>query len=126
MGWSRLSSHGVVRNLVNLGFHLDARLRTARLESADPVVIQAWVLRQLLRRSRSTRFGRDHRFDRIDSVAHFQDAVPIRTYESLWNDYLRDRYPVFDDLTWPGRIPFLALTSGTTQGATKTSSSSVE
>ena len=28
-------------------------------------------------------------------------------------------YPVFEDLTWPGRIPFLALTSGTTQGATK-------
>ena len=28
-------------------------------------------------------------------------------------------YPVFENLTWPGRIPFLALTSGTTQGATK-------
>ena len=28
-------------------------------------------------------------------------------------------YPVFDNLTWPGRIPFLALTSGTTEGATK-------
>ncbi len=28
-------------------------------------------------------------------------------------------YPVLDNLTWPGRIPFLALTSGTTQGATK-------
>ncbi len=27
--------------------------------------------------------------------------------------------PGFDDLTWPGRIPYLALTSGTTQGATK-------
>ena len=33
--------------------------------------------------------------------------------------YLRDQYPVFDNLTWPGRIPYLALTSGTTQGATK-------
>ena len=52
-------------------------------------------------------------------MADFQAAVPIRTYESLWETYLRDRYPVFEDLTWPGRIPFLALTSGTTQGATK-------
>ena len=25
----------------------------------------------------------------------------------------------FDDLTWPGRTPYFALTSGTTQGATK-------
>ena len=31
----------------------------------------------------------------------------------------RSSYPVFENLTWPGRIPFLALTSGTTQGATK-------
>src|SRR5439155_5337283 len=46
-------------------------------------------------------------------------AVPLRTYEDLWSAYLRDRYPVFDNLTWPGRIPYLALTSGTTQGATK-------
>ena len=52
-------------------------------------------------------------------VADFQSAVPLRTYEALWNDYLRDRYPVFENLTWPGRIPYLALTSGTTQGATK-------
>jgi hypothetical protein len=118
-GWSRLSSHGAVRNLVNLGFHLKARLRTAGLEEADPGRTQAQTLRGLVRRARSTQFGRDHHFDRIDSVAQFQDAVPIRTYESLWNDYLRDRYPVFEDLTWPGRIRFLALTSGTTQGATK-------
>ena len=52
-------------------------------------------------------------------MADFQRAVPIRTYEALWDDYLRDAYPVFDNLTWPGRIPFLALTSGTTEGATK-------
>src|SRR5439155_10839096 len=45
--------------------------------------------------------------------------VPLRTYEALWHDYLESSYPVFEDLTWPGRIPFLALTSGTTTGATK-------
>ncbi len=118
-GWARLSSHAAVRNLVNLGLHFDARLRVAALEDADPARIQARTLRRLIHRARGTRFGRDHQFDRIDSIAHFQDAVPIRTYESLWNDYLGDRYPVFEDLTWPGRIPFLALTSGTTQGATK-------
>jgi GH3 auxin-responsive promoter len=32
---------------------------------------------------------------------------------------LSAHYPVLDNVTWPGRIPFLALTSGTTQGATK-------
>src|SRR5215831_13867717 len=118
-GWSWLSSRPAVRHLVNLGFHLAAALRTAAIEEADPVRTQERTLRRLLRRAHATRFGRDHRFDRIHSVADFRRAVPIRTYESLWDAYLRDHYPVFEDLTWPGRIPFLALTSGTTQGVTK-------
>ena len=81
--------------------------------------IQEQTLLWLIRTARNTRFGRDHEFASIRSVADFQRAVPIRTYEALWEDYLRDAYPVFDNLTWPGRIPFLALTSGTTEGATK-------
>ncbi len=74
---------------------------------------------RLVRTAMATRFGRDHGFDRVHSVADYQKAVPLRTYETLWNDYLRSSYPVFENLTWPGRIPFLALTSGTTQGTTK-------
>jgi len=115
----RVLGSTAVRSLVNLGFHLDARLRVSELAEIDPVRTQASVLRRLIRKASRTIFGRDHEFDRINSVADFQAAVPIRTYESLWETYLRDRYPVFEDLTWPGRIPFLALTSGTTQGATK-------
>jgi hypothetical protein len=104
---------------VNAGFHLHARLRKAAIDTLNPIQTQQHVLRSLLRKARATRFGRDHRFDLISSVAGFQKAVPLRTYEALWNDYLRSKYPVFEDLTWPGRIPYLALTSGTTQGATK-------
>jgi hypothetical protein len=116
---SRVLGSTAVRVLVNLGFHLGAQLRVSELAEIDPVRTQASVLHRLIRNASQTLFGRDHGFDRIGSVADFQGAVPIRTYESLWETYLRDRYPVFEDLTWPGRIPFLALTSGTTQGATK-------
>ena len=44
----------------------------AKLESmddADAIVTQARTLGGLVRHARRTRFGRDHRFDRIDSVA---------------------------------------------------------
>jgi hypothetical protein len=108
-----------VRRFVNAGFQFHARLRKSTLESQSPAPTQERVLKGLLATARATRFGRDHEFDRIRGVEDFQKAVPLRTYEALWNDYLRARYPVFEDLTWPGRIPFLALTSGTTQGATK-------
>ncbi len=105
--------------MVNLGFHLHARLRSQELARAQPVRIQERAILRLVRKAATTRFGRDHRFDRISSVDDFQRGVPLRTYEQLWDAYLRDRYPIFDDLTWPGRIPFLAMTSGTTRGATK-------
>jgi hypothetical protein len=115
----RFAGSRPARGLVNLGFQLGARLRCERLAQADPVRIQKQTLLQLVRKARQTRFGCDHAFGSIRSVADFQRAVPIRTYEALWDAYLRGAYPVFEDLTWPGRIPFLALTSGTTEGATK-------
>jgi hypothetical protein len=114
-----LAGSAPVRHLVNAGFHLHARLRKEVVEELDPRRTQERALLSLVRRARATRFGRDHTFERIRSVADFQKAVPMRTYEALWNDYLQEYYPVFEDLTWPGKIPFLALTSGTTQGATK-------
>jgi len=83
------------------------------------VLIQREILRGLLNRAARTRFGRDHRFGSIRTIGDYQDAVPIRSYEDLWRDYLASAYPVCEDLTWPGLIPCYALTSGTTQGNTK-------
>ena len=109
----------LVRRVVNWEFEWSAHHHVARLARLDPVAVQRRTLRSLVHTARRTRFGRDHGFGAIRTVAEFQGAVPLRTYEDLWAQYLRDRYPVLDNLTWPGRIPYLALTSGTTQGATK-------
>ena len=116
---SRLASAPPVRAAVNAGFHAHARRRMRQFDRADPVAVQGETLRSLVGKAASTRFGRDHGFAAIRSPADFRKAVPLRTYEDLWNDYLKDQYPVYRDLTWPGLIPFLALTSGTTTGATK-------
>jgi GH3 auxin-responsive promoter len=116
---ARVAGARPVRMAVNQGFHAYARRRTKVLAASDPVEVQRRTLRKLLHMARSTRFGLDHGFVSIRSVEDFQARVPIRTYEALWDSYLKDRYPRFDDLTWPGHIPYLALTSGTTQGATK-------
>src|SRR3954463_12594098 len=108
-----------VRTLVKRGFLGNARRRVARLAQADAIRVQERTLLSLVHNARGTRFGRDHGFATIRSVADYQKAVPLRTYEDIWKLYFRDQYPLFDDLTWPGLIPYLALTSGTTQGATK-------
>jgi hypothetical protein len=116
---SRIAGAAPVRSAVNRGFHAYARRRTRLLSLADPVEVQRLTLMKLVARARATRFGLDHGFDSIRTIAGFQSRLPIWTYEALWDAYLKDHYPRFDHLTWPGRIPYLALTSGTTQGATK-------
>jgi hypothetical protein len=116
---ARLAGARPIRALVNAGFYTHAHWRLDQLARLDPVTTQERTLRALVHRACATRFGHDHGFPQIESVRDFQRAVPLRTYEDLWQAYLKDRYPVFDNLTWPGLIPFIALTSGTTTGATK-------
>jgi len=107
------------RAAVNAGFHLYARRRAREVARLDPVRVQERTLRSLVRRAARTAFGRAHGFESVRSVADFQARVPTRTYDDLWNDLLKDHYPRYVDLTWPGLIPYIALTSGTTTGATK-------
>lgn len=98
---------------------LYARRRLSRLARQDPSAVQAAQLLELVRRARRTAFGREHGFDEIRSVAEFQARVPLRRYEEFWEGYWRKPFPVLDDVTWPGRIPYFALTSGTSTGRTK-------
>lgn len=54
-------------------------------------------LLRLVRTADSTRFGRDHHFASIGRVQDFQDRVPIRTYEQLWNGYWKAEFPKLED-----------------------------
>lgn len=98
---------------------LYGRYRYRQLAALDPLAAQERQLLSLLRRARDTRFGRDHGFAGITSVTDFQSAVPLRRYEDLWRDYWQPAYPLVTDVSWPGLMPYFALTSGTTTGDNK-------
>ncbi len=98
---------------------LYARRRLRRLAALDPVESQRVQLRRLLRRARDTRFGRDHGFDRLKTVADYQAAVPLRRYEDFHRDYWQAAFPNLRGVSWPTAIPYFAVTSGTTADVTK-------
>ncbi len=98
---------------------LYARRRIRQLQRLNPHEAQTRTLMSLLRRARATRFGRDHGFESIRTVADFQARVPLRRYEQMWADYWQQPFPTLNDVSWPGRIPFFAVSSGTTSGASK-------
>jgi hypothetical protein len=93
--------------------------RAAKLERQDNAAVQERQLLSLVARARSTAFSRDHDFDHTRSVADFQARVPLRRFEDFWESYWRDPFPRLKNVTWPGTIPYFAVTSGTTSGRTK-------
>lgn len=98
---------------------LYASHRLRQLRSQDPARTQERQLQSLVHHARETRFGRDHGFADIRSVRHFQDRVPLRTYNDFWTAYWASSFPRLKDCTWPGMIPTFAVSSGTTTGVTK-------
>lgn len=108
-----------VRRLADAALARYARRRVRRLDALLPRTVQQAILLHLVRRARWTRFGHDHDFAGIRTVADYQQRVPLRTYEQIWHDYWQPAFPRLNDISWPGLVPYFALSSGTTCGATK-------
>jgi hypothetical protein len=96
-----------------------ARNRARMLARTSPAGLQTEQLKKLVALARETRIGRDHAFGRIRTIADYQSAVPLRTCDEFMADYWREGFPHLVDVTWPGKIPLFATTSGTTSGAIK-------
>ncbi len=98
---------------------LYARQRLRRLAHMDPEQAQRRTLSSLIRKARHTQFGRDHGFSADWSLDDFRSRVPLRDYDAFWESYWREPFPRLTDCTWPGPVPWFAVSSGTTTGATK-------
>lgn len=96
-----------------------ARPRIEALRQAAPDILQKRVLRRLLKDGARTRFAKDHHLHHELSIEAFQDRVPLRDYDAFWHAYWQKHFPNLIDETWPGEIPFFAVSSGTTTGRNK-------
>ncbi|MGB5274648.1 MAG: GH3 auxin-responsive promoter family protein [Flavobacteriaceae bacterium] len=81
----------------------------------NPLAAQKKVFKQLIDRASSTKFGKDHDFETIESFDDFANKVPVRDYEEL-RDYIQKTVDGERDILWPGQPVYFAKTSGTTSG----------
>jgi len=98
---------------------LYAQRRDAARNAMPAAAAQSMVLARLVSAAQRTRFGRAHDLKRVRNVADFQSAVPVRRYEAFWEEWWKADFPVLRDVTWPGKIPYFAVSSGTSSGRTK-------
>jgi len=84
---------------------------------------QIKVLKRLLKKARLTQFGQQYRFDEILNSNHsgkkFQELVPVSDYSRIYADWWYKTLEGKTDVCWPGKINYFALSSGTSEAASK-------
>jgi hypothetical protein len=76
---------------------------------------QEAIFRQLIKKAKNTKFGRDHGLAEISDYASFKNQVPVIGYEEM-KLYIEAIIEGESDVLWPGRPKYFAKTSGTTSG----------
>jgi GH3 auxin-responsive promoter len=94
-----------------------------RIPPNDPHRQQIRVLKKLLKKARFTEFGQHYRFDDVLLSRHpgkkFQEMVPVHEYNKIYDEWWKKTLEGVPDVTWPGKIKYYALSSGTSESASK-------
>ncbi|HEY2721632.1 MAG TPA: GH3 auxin-responsive promoter family protein, partial [Chitinophagaceae bacterium] len=94
-----------------------------RIPQNDPQRQQLRVLKKLLKKSRFTEFGQHYLFDEIlfsnNIRQSFQEIVPVHDYNKIYDRWWKKTLDGVPDVTWPGKIKYYALSSGTSEAASK-------
>jgi hypothetical protein len=94
------------------------------LPVATPQTYQRHVLRQLLERGQYTAFGKHYGFAEILSkevnfLKAFRGKVPVSTYTDMHDQWWYRCQQGEENVTWPGKVKYFALSSGTSETASK-------
>jgi hypothetical protein len=94
-----------------------------KLPVSTPKRQQVKVLKKLLKKARFTQFGQQYRFDEILLSKHpgkkFQQLVPTYDYSKIYKEWWYKAKEGVPDVCWPGVIKYFALSSGTSEAASK-------
>jgi len=84
----------------------------------NPQQTQARVLRKLIAKARTTKWGKRHNYKSIKNHADFATQVPLQNYATL-NPLIEKVRKGKQNLLWPTEIKWFAKSSGTSTGKSK-------
>ncbi len=110
----------ILGSIIKRGIGLRQKIQ---IEWRSPDRMQRRELRKLIRKAQFTLFGKTYRFpemlDKKDFSEEFRNTVPVHDYNSIfsswWNKCLHDE----EDVCWPGKVKYFALSSGTSDASSK-------
>jgi hypothetical protein len=112
----------ILGQLVKRAYEL-GRLPEFARPKLDPYTTQKRVLKKLLRKAQFTAFGEYYSYSEIlkkdDLVSAFQAKVPTFTYNTMFRKWWYRALNGEAFVSWPGRVKYFALTSGTSEASSK-------
>ncbi|WP_207497163.1 GH3 family domain-containing protein [Aridibaculum aurantiacum] len=97
--------------------------KVLRLREKNIQKQQQKVLKKLLRKARFTEFGQKYQFDEILMSKQpgklFQQLVPVYDYNKIYKEWWYKTLENKPNICWPGKIKYYALSSGTSEAASK-------
>lgn len=113
----------VVGQLIKRAFEIRNFPTKVKNVRRDRVKEQRRVLRKLLLRAQFTQIADDYHFMKIlnsdDFVEEFQKRLPAFDYQSIYKKYWYRLLNGDQFVTWPGKVKYFALSSGTSEAASK-------
>ena len=109
----------ILRPIVNAGKRLTAPFAVGKDKAYQQ---QLRTLKKLLSKAKDTEFGKTYGFAEIlkaNSVYKaYKQQVPLMEYSKM-HDWWQRAYNGAEDISWPGKIEYFALSSGTSEGSSK-------
>ncbi len=109
----------IISQIVKQGYKIGKQLN---IPQPNKIKQQQVTLRKLLERAMFTEFGKKYNFEKIilskDLEKAFKEEVPIHNYLDIKPWWERARAGE-RNISWPGKIKYFALSSGTSDGGTK-------
>ncbi len=95
-----------------------------KLPVATPETYQRHTLNKLLEHGQYTAFGKHYGFsemlsEEFDFVQAFRSKVPVHTYNIMHSKWWHRCHNGEENVTWPGKVKYFALSSGTSESASK-------
>ena len=115
----------ILGTLLKKGIKLRENLQQ---EYSSPLELQKNELKELLIAASSTEFGKYYDFHKTLSQFRrggkafyqaYKKSVPIHDYNKIYKDWWQLSLKGAKNIAWPGRIKYFALSSGTSEAASK-------
>ena len=110
-------------SIIKRAYQLRNAPEEKKLKTISPVKAQKKQLSKLLRKAQFTAFGEHYKFHQILSSSNiekaFKETVPVHDYKSIYKRWWYRSLNGETYVTWPGKVKYFALSSGTSEASSK-------